>query len=224
MVRQIMERYALDSPGVLSVMLQVPREKFVAGKYINIAYEDRPVSIGFGQTMSQPYTVAFMTHLLLSLSSSLSTRKKSKEKRKDIKSWRVLEVGTGSGYQAAILSHLVKEVYTIEIIPQLAKKARKTLKKLGYKNVHVKTGSGEWGWEEEAPFDAIMVTAGLEKEVPRELLEQLKVGGVLVAPIGRGVDKQMTKYTKFKSKNKFMIKREEFGVFHFVPFIEEKNN
>lgn len=214
MVEEIQKRYNLDAPEVVSAMLQVPREKFIAKKYKDIAYSDRPVSIGYGQTMSQPYTVAFMTHLLVSGRVSVRGRKKN------ISKWRVLEVGTGSGYQAAVLSILAKEVYTIEIIPQLAEKAKKTLKKLGYKNVHVRQGSGEWGWPEKSPFDAILITAGLDKDVPQELFDQISGGGVLVAPIGRGSDKVMTKFTKAKGDR---LKKEKFGIFHFVPFVRKSN-
>lgn len=214
MVEEIKERYNLDAPEVTSAMLQVSREKFVAKKYKDIAYSDRPVSIGYGQTMSQPYTVAFMTNLLKAKSQKLSKAWPFRLKAK------VLEIGTGSGYQAAILSYLFKKVYSIEIIPELANKARKRLKKLGLKNVEVREGSGEWGWEEKAPFDAILITAGLDKDVPQELLDQLKVGGVMVAPIGKGPDKVMTKITKSKGSR---LKKENYGIFHFVPFVQESN-
>ena len=214
MVEEIKERYNLDAPEVTSAMLQVPREKFIAKKYKDIAYSDRPVSIGYGQTMSQPYTVAFMTNLLIAKSKKLSKAWPFRLKAK------VLEVGTGSGYQAAILSYLFKKVYSIEIIPELANKARTRLKKLGFKNIEVRAGSGEWGWAERAPFDAIIITAGLKKNVPHELLDQLKVGGVMVAPIGKGHDKVMTKFTKGKGGR---LEKDQHGIFHFVPFVEEKN-
>ena len=214
MVYEIKTRYGLNSPVVLSVMLQIPREKFVQPQYENVAYHDGPVPIGFGQTMSQPYTVAFMTDLLMGKGLKVKGKRKL---------GRVLEVGTGSGYQAAVLSKLAKEVYTIEIIPELALKAREILKKLKFNNVHVRTGSGEWGWPGKLKFDAIIVTAAIEKDVPEALFEQLKVGGVLVAPIGRGTDKVMTRYTKIKKQGKKELKKEEFGIFHFVPFVEEKN-
>lgn len=201
MIWEIKTRYDLDSPKVFSVMLQVPREEFISKKYRHLAYEDSPVSIGHGQTMSQPYTVAFMTDLL---------NLKGKEK--------VLEIGTGSGYQAAILSLLVKEVFTIEIIEKLSRKTNKTLTKLGFKNVHTKTGTGEVGWTEKAPFDAILVTAALDKKVPKTLFDQLKTNGVLVAPIGKGDNKIMTKYIKRKSGK---IEKEEHGIFHFVPFVSK---
>lgn len=224
MVKTIRKVYGLDDEKVLSVMLQIPREEFAPEESREVAYDDAPVSIGFGQTMSQPYTVAFMTHLAIS------------GKRYTRRNTKVLEIGTGSGYQAAVLSKLFKEVYTVEIIPELARRAKKTLKKLGFRNVYVKVGSGEWGWEEKAPFDAIIVTAGIEDDIPKELLEQLKVGGVFVAPIGRGYDKIMTRLTKLgKEKPKslenlkiercgrIVVAKEEFGIFHFVPFVREKN-
>lgn len=203
MVDVIKERYGLDASKVFSAMLQVPREKFVAKKYRVIAYNDNAVPIEHGQTMSQPYTVAFMTGLL-----NLDGHE------------RVLEIGTGSGYQAAVLSHLAKEVYTIEIIRQLADRARKRLKKLGYKNVFVKKGSGEWGWREKAPFDAIIITAGISRDLPSDLVDQLKEGGVLVAPMGGGHDKTMTKFIKGE---KGKLKKEKHGIFTFVPFVSEPN-
>jgi len=198
MVLLIKEKYNLDAPKVFSVMLSVPREKFIPSQFQDLAYDDMAVSIGFGQTISQPYTVAFMTHLL---------DLKGKEK--------VLEIGTGSGYQAAILSRLADKVYTLEIVPGLAKKAKENLKKLGFKNIEVKLGSGEFGWRQEAPFDAIIVTAGLS-EIPKELFSQLKDRGVLVAPVGVGQDKTMTKFLKREGK----INKKEYGIFHFVPFVE----
>lgn len=214
MVYEIEEKYGLRSPDVLSVMLQIPRHKFVDEKYWDAAYSDEPVPIGFGQTMSQPFTVAFMTNLVVST--------KDKGQRAKGKS-KILEIGTGSGYQAAILSYFFKEVYTVEIIRRLADRAKNTLTELGYKNVFVKEGSGEYGWKENSPFDAIIVTAGIEDKVPKALFSQLKEGGVLVAPIGKGPDKIMTRITKqSKSKNKNKYKKELFGTFRFVPFVNEK--
>lgn len=200
MVEEIRKKYGLNSPQVFSAMLKVPREKFVPQKYSHMAYSDAAVSIGHGQTISQPYTVAFMTDLLNLLGNE-----------------KVLEIGAGSGYQAALLSLLADKVYTIERIPELAQEARERLKKLGFKNVEVKTGTGELGWKEKAPFDAILVTAGMSDGTSEELLSQLKVGGVMVAPIGEGDDKTMTKFVK-KSKSK--IEKTEHGIFHFVPFVE----
>jgi protein-L-isoaspartate(D-aspartate) O-methyltransferase len=214
MVEKIKKTYKLDSPKVLSVMLQIPREKFVSRIYRNIAYDDSPVPIGFGQTMSQPFTVAFMTHLLLSNKKGVVGK---------VGKWKVLEIGTGSGYQAAVLSHIVRKVYSVEIVEKLAKKTKDKLKKLGYTNVFVKSGSGGFGWEEKAPFDAILITAGVEGRVPDMLFDQLREGGLLVAPVGRGYDKVMTKFTKKMKKGKEQIIKEKHGIFHFVPFVHEKN-
>lgn len=198
MIEEIRIRYRLNAPQVFSVMLTVPREEFVLPEYKDVAYSDAALSIGHGQTISQPYTVAFMTNLL--------------ELSKDAK---VLEIGTGSGYQAAILSQLADKVFTIERIEPLADSARERLEKLGYTNVEVKAGQGEKGWKENAPFDAIILTAGVEI-VPKILFDQLKEGGVVVAPVGIGPDKKMTKFIKKKGK----ISKKEYGIFHFVPFIE----
>ncbi|MCX7945100.1 MAG: protein-L-isoaspartate(D-aspartate) O-methyltransferase [Deltaproteobacteria bacterium] len=151
---------------VLSAMSKVPRERFIPIQLIDRAYDDGPLPIGEGQTISQPYIVAYMTEQL---------RLKGGE--------RVLEIGTGSGYQAAVLAEIVKEVYTIEIIETLSKRAESVLKELGYKNIKFKVGDGYFGWEEHAPFDAIMITAAPPK-IPQPLLQQLKVGGRLIAPVG----------------------------------------
>jgi protein-L-isoaspartate(D-aspartate) O-methyltransferase len=222
MVEKIRKDYGLNSPKVLLAMLQIPREKFVTQKYYSSAYSDGPVSIGFGQTMSQPYTVAFMTDLLLK-----GMEKIGPPSQKASAGKKVLEVGTGSGYQAAVLSKLVREVYSLELIPELAKEAKKRIKNLGFKNIYIKEGSGEWGWPDKASpacrqagFDAIIITAGIYKEIPDELFEELKIGGVLVAPIGEGMDKVMSKIVK-QSKSKFI--KTEHGIFRFVPFVEEGN-
>jgi len=193
--------YGLSSPRVFSAMLQVPREEFAPWQFRYLAYKDNALSIGHGQTISQPYTVAFMTDLL------------------DLdKNDRVLEIGTGSGYQAAILSLLAKEVYTVEIVDILAKKARKRLERLGFKNVQVKSGSGEYGWKEKAPFDAIIITAATEK-VPKELFKQLKDEGKLVAPVGGRDHQRMMRYTK---KTNGKLKKEKFQTYVFVPLVSTK--
>ncbi|MBI3397051.1 protein-L-isoaspartate(D-aspartate) O-methyltransferase [Candidatus Woesebacteria bacterium] len=197
MVEEIKEKYGLDDPKVFWAMLQVPREEFVPEEDRQGAYQNNPLPIGFGQTISQPYTVAFMTNIL---------GLKGDEK--------VLEIGTGSGYQAAVLSLLSKKVYTIEIIPELAQRAEKVLKRLGYENVSVKVGNGKLGWRDKEPFDSIIITAGLEK-VPQTLFDQLKNGGTLVAPVGVGEDKTMTKFLKINKDN---TSKQEFGIFRFVPF------
>ncbi|MGQ9457873.1 MAG: protein-L-isoaspartate(D-aspartate) O-methyltransferase [Anaerolineae bacterium] len=151
---------------VLRVMEKVPRHEFVPPEYVNQAYADHPLPIGYGQTISQPYIVALMTQLL-------------RLKRGD----KVLEIGTGSGYQAAILAELTDEVYTVEIIPQLAQAAEERLRRLGYTNVHVLNADGYYGWKEHAPYDCIIVTCAPD-HIPPPLLEQLKDGGRLVIPVG----------------------------------------
>jgi protein-L-isoaspartate(D-aspartate) O-methyltransferase len=151
---------------VLEVMRRVPRHEFVPEDYRDRAYIDAPLPIGEGQTISQPYIVAFMTQAL------------------DVQpEHRVLEIGTGSGYQTAVLASLAKTVYTIEIVPSLAERARLTLDRLGFRNVHVRTGDGYLGWPEEAPFDRVMVTAA-PPAVPKALVDQLKVGGLMAIPVG----------------------------------------
>lgn len=166
MVDQQLRVRGIKDPRVLAAMEKVPRHLFIPEEVRDQAYGDYPVAIGHGQTISQPYIVAFMTEAL--------------EVTGD---HRVLEIGTGSGYQAAILGELAGEVYTMEIIEPLAQSARETLERLGYKNVHVRAGNGYEGWPEHAPYDRIMVTAAPE-EVPPALVEQLKVGGLMAIPVG----------------------------------------
>ena len=166
MVERQIERRGLHEPRLLTAFENVPRHLFVPKELRYAAYDDCALPIGFGQTISQPYIVALMTSLL-ELSGSE----------------RVLEVGTGSGYQAAILSRLAREVYTIEFIPELAGRAEKALTGLGYVNVHVCIGDGSLGWREFAPYAGIVVTASAP-EVPNPLLEQLTDGGQLVLPVG----------------------------------------
>ena len=166
MVSDQIERRGVTAPGVLAAMSQVPRHLFVPESYRDQAYDDSPLPIGEGQTISQPYIVALMTSLL--------------ELDGDEK---VLEIGTGSGYQAAVLSKLVREVYTIEILRPLGEEARRTLAAQGCKNVHARIGDGYQGWPEAAPFDAIIVTAAPER-IPEPLLAQLRVGGRMVVPVG----------------------------------------
>ena len=163
--RQIRGRGVTD-PRVLDAMRTVPRERFVPAALAARAYDDSPLPIGQGQTISQPYIVAYMTEAL-----------------GVARDHRVLEIGTGSGYQAAVLGELAREVYTIEIVPELARGAMATLKALGYANVHVREGDGYAGWPEHAPFDRILVTAAPE-EIPQPLVEQLAPGGRLVLPVG----------------------------------------
>lgn len=162
---QLASRDIVD-PRVLEVMSRVPRHLFVLPRYLNQAYEDTPLPIDEGQTISQPYIVALMTQCL---------GLKGEEK--------VLEIGTGSGYQAAVLAHLCREVYTVEIREKLARKAADLLSRLAYKNVQVNWADGYFGWPEKAPFDAIIVTCAAN-HLPPPLLEQLKEGGRLVIPLG----------------------------------------
>jgi protein-L-isoaspartate(D-aspartate) O-methyltransferase len=166
MVSEQIEGRGIRSPDVLRVMRATPRHLFVPAGVRSMAYADHPLPIGYGATISQPYIVAFMTELLA-----------------PNRTQRVLEIGTGSGYQAAILAQLAAKVYTVEIVPELARAAAKTLRELGYSNVTARQGDGYKGWPEEAPFDGIIVTAA-PPEVPQALIAQLCKGGRLVAPVG----------------------------------------
>jgi protein-L-isoaspartate(D-aspartate) O-methyltransferase len=167
MVKQQLEKRGIRDQSVLAAMNKVPRHRFVPAMIRGLAYGDGPLPIGQGQTISQPYIVALMTELI-----------------EPKKSMRVLEIGTGSGYQAAVLSECVAEVYTIEVVPELGRGATALLRELGYRNVHVKIGDGYAGWPDHAPFDAILLTAAPPRRIPQPLLDQLKVGGRLVAPVG----------------------------------------
>jgi protein-L-isoaspartate(D-aspartate) O-methyltransferase len=173
MVDQQLRARGIAAPGVLEAMRTVPRHRFVPPAVRYLAYVDHPLPIGSGQTISQPYIVAYMTE-----AADVSPGE------------TVLEIGTGSGYQAAVLGEIAREVYTIEIIPELAERARKTLAELGYANVHAKTGDGYLGWPEHAPFDAIVVTAAPE-QVPQALVDQLALGGRMVIPVGAAVQKMI---------------------------------
>ena len=170
--RQLAARDIRD-PAVLQAMRNVPRHRFVPDSAVPFAYDDTALRIEHGQTISQPYIVAFMSQAL--------------ELDGDEK---VLEIGTGSGYQAAVLGHLARKVYTIEIVVPLADRARQVLADLGHTNVHVRTGDGYRGWPEEAPFDAIMVTAAPD-HVPEPLVAQLAPGGRMILPVGEGYDQQL---------------------------------
>jgi len=198
MVLEQIERRGIKDKNVLEAMKKVPRHLFVPEEYINEAYEDYPLPIGEGQTISQPYIVAKMTELL--------------EIKKGEK---VLEIGTGSGYQAAVLAEVGAKVYTIEILPKLAEKAKKTLSSLGYENVTVLVGDGFKGYIQEAPYDKIIVTAAPEK-IPQPLIEQLKVGGKLVIPVGK-YDQELKVVTK---KEEGIIVESVLPV-RFVPMVGE---
>jgi protein-L-isoaspartate(D-aspartate) O-methyltransferase len=166
MVNEQLKARDIRDPQVLDAMLKVPRHLFVPAGVRSQAYYDSPLPIGHDQTISQPYIVAFMTQAL-----------------KIERGHRILEIGTGSGYQAAILGVLADDVYTIEIVEPLAERARQTLAEHGYRNIHVRHGNGYLGWPEHAPFDRIMVTAAPDA-VPPALVEQLKVGGLMAIPVG----------------------------------------
>ncbi len=198
MVKTQIRARGVRDEGVLNAMLKVDRHKFVPEEIRHLAYSDRPLPIGEGQTISQPYIVALMTELL-------------ELKKGD----RVLEVGTGSGYQAAILAELADHVYTIEIIESLGRSAERLLRELGYRNIDVKIGDGYIGWEEFAPFDAIIVTAS-PPHIPQPLLDQLKEEGRLVIPVG-GFYQDLKKITKAKGQ----IKSQDIIPVVFVPMTGE---
>jgi protein-L-isoaspartate(D-aspartate) O-methyltransferase len=199
MVQQQLLTRGIKDQRVLAAMTKVPREEFVAPDSRAVSYEDGPLPIGYGQTISQPYIVAFMTEQL-------------RPKPSD----RILEVGTGSGYQAAILAELVSEVYSIEIVEPLAKNAETTLQRLGYKNVRVKIGDGYKGWAETAPFDAIIVTCAPDK-VPQALVDQLKDGGRMVIPVGERFAQQLY----LLEKKNGQLKQSVTLPVRFVPMTSE---
>jgi protein-L-isoaspartate(D-aspartate) O-methyltransferase len=168
MVEQQLRGRDIRDQRVLDAMAKVPRHRFVPAEEQSGAYTDYPLPIGFGQTISQPYIVAFMTEAL-----DLAPEH------------RVLEIGTGSGYQAAVLAELARDVFTIEIVAPLAERSRQLLSELGYRNIHVRAGNGYAGWPEEAPFDRIIVTAAPD-EIPPALVQQLKLDGLIAVPVGVG--------------------------------------
>jgi protein-L-isoaspartate(D-aspartate) O-methyltransferase len=200
MITEDIQRRGIDDRRVLQAMLKVERHLFVPESYRPMAYADRPLPIGEGQTISQPYIVALMTyHLHLTPED------------------RVLEIGTGSGYQAAVLAELAKEVYSLEIIEQLARTAQERLQALGYKNVWVKYGDGFYGWPEHAPYDAIMITCATPT-IPERLVGQLKEGGRMIVPLGNEPFIQsLTLITKREGK----IERQPLEDVVFVPMTGE---
>ena len=198
---QIRSRGVRDE-RVLRAMEKIPRHLFIDEGLIDQAYNDNPLPIGEKQTISQPYIVALMTEAL---------ELKSRDK--------VLELGTGSGYQAAILAELADRVFTIERIASLAQKARKLLESLNYYNVVIRVGDGTYGWREESPFDAIAVSAG-SPSIPRMLVEQLAIGGRLVIPVGSRYSQSLIKLTRL-SENPDDVKREDLGGCRFVNLIGE---
>jgi len=191
--------YEIADKRVIEAMKHVPREAFVSQEHYHLAYEDRPLSIGFGQTISQPFIVALMVQAL--------------ELRGDE---TVLELGTGSGYEAAILAELAQKVVTVECIPELAESARQVLDNLGYSNIEVHISSRTLGWTEEAPYDAVIVSAGAPT-VPKVLLEQLAWNGRLVIPVGSRWQQELLRVTKLRKRNRI----ENLGGCYFVPLIGE---
>jgi len=202
MVETQIKARGIKDTSVLKIMMKIPRHLFVPEGWQFLAYEDNPLPIGLNQTISQPYIVALMS-----------------EAAQITPQDRILEIGTGSGYQAAILSLLGKEVYTIERISLLAKNAEKRLHKLGYKNVHVKQGDGNKGWLEHAPYDVIIVTAAAS-DIPQELLDQLVVGGRMVVPVETLMGQQLVRLQKINHGD---FSRESLGSVSFVPFIREED-
>jgi protein-L-isoaspartate(D-aspartate) O-methyltransferase len=200
MVKNQLEARGIRNEAVLQAMLKVPRHQLVPGNVRHLAYADSPLPIGSGQTISQPYIVAFMTEAI--------------EPKPEMK---VLEIGTGSGYQAAVLAEIVAEVYSIEIVETLGKKAKKDLSELGYDNIHVRIGDGYKGWPEQAPFDAIIVTAAPE-EVPQPLIDQLKEGGKMILPVGPSGD---TQELRILEKKKGKIRSKSLFPVRFVPFTRD---
>ncbi|MBX3246917.1 MAG: protein-L-isoaspartate(D-aspartate) O-methyltransferase [Myxococcales bacterium] len=208
MVMDTIEARGVRDPRVLAAMRAVPRHRFVPEDRAPFAYADRPLQIGHEQTISQPYVVALMTELVLG----------EDEVVRDGRPMRVLEIGTGSGYQAAVLAALGVEVYSIEIVEPLARRATATLQELGYR-VHTRHGDGYRGWPEHAPFDAVLLTAA-PPEIPAPLLEQLAVGGRLVAPVGGMGDQELVVLHKTAEG----IRRERVGGVRFVPMTGEAQN
>lgn len=199
MIEKQLKNRDIRSKAVLDAMRTVPRHLFVPRNMQSYAYHDSPLPIGLEQTISQPYIVAFMT-----------------EQLKPVSGMKILEIGTGSGYQAAILAQLGCKVYTIELLEELAESARKILSDLKYNNVRVKCGNGYLGWPDEAPFDAIIVTAAPDK-IPDTLIEQLKDGGTMIIPVGPVHEVQSLKLITKKGAK---ITEKELLPVRFVPMVE----
>ncbi len=195
-----LQQKGIAHPDVLRVMRLVPRHLFVDEAMATRSYEDSSFPIGHGQTISQPYIVARMTELLME-SESLEN---------------ILEVGTGSGYQAAVLGGLVKNLHTVEVIPELYRQSRDLLYKVGYRNIRTHLSDGSWGWAEAAPYDAIMATAAPD-EIPPALIQQLKIGGRLVIPVGAQNSEQVLQVITRDSEAKYSVQNHESVV--FVPLV-----
>lgn len=203
MVRQGIIGLGVESPTVIEAMRKTPRHEFVPQEYLAQAYANHPLPIGFGQTISQPYIVALMTQELGVESGE-----------------NVLEIGTGSGYQAAVLAEMGLEVYSIEIIEPLAERARKALEENGYDEVHVRNADGYFGWPEQAPFDGIIVTAAPD-HIPQPLIAQLEVGAVMVIPVGPvGGYQELWKITRVSEEE---VQSESLGGVRFVPLTRSED-
>lgn len=200
MVKYQIKKRGITDERVLKAMRVVPRHLFVPLEYREDAYNDHPLPIGFGQTISQPYIVAFM-------SQALELKKTDK----------VLEIGTGSGYQAAILAEICDSVYSIEIVPDLARRAGETLAYLGYNNVFIKSGDGYLGWPEHAPFDALIVTCA-PTHVPEPLVEQMAEGGRMIIPVGKSISQNLVLMEKKDGK---LVERDVLPV-RFVPMLDKR--
>ncbi len=197
MVENQIRNRGINNTAVLNAMKKVPRHLFIPENYRDEAYNDYPLPIGYGQTISQPYIVAYMTEAVRPTSNK-----------------KVLEIGTGSGYQAAILAEIVNKVYTIEIVPELAKEAAERLKQMGYDNIICKYGDGYQGWQEHAPYDIIVVTAAPET-IPEPLIDQLAEGGRLIIPVGAaGAVQELILMTRKNGK----IDTRRLSFVRFVPF------
>ncbi|HXH17472.1 MAG TPA: protein-L-isoaspartate(D-aspartate) O-methyltransferase [Chitinophagales bacterium] len=201
MVKTQIESRGVKDAAVLNAMRKVKRHLFIPEESRNKAYQDGPVPIGYGQTISQPYIVAYMTEVI-----------------KPQKHFKVLEIGTGSGYQAAVCAEIVSEVYTVEIIEELGTSARKRLSNLGYQNVKLKTDDGYYGWKDYAPYDAIIVTAAAEY-IPPPLIEQLKDGGRMIIPVGSPF---MTQFLMLVEKTEGKTKTKTLFPVAFVPLTRKQ--
>jgi len=198
MVESQIRKRGVTEDRVLHAMATVPRHEFVPPYWINQAYADEPLPIGYGQTISQPYVVARMSEALLAAGPAP----------------KVLEIGTGCGYQTAVLSPLVREIYTIERIGSFVARARRALRELKIRNVHFRHDDGNVGWPGRAPFDGILLTAAPHK-VPQALFDQLAVGGRLIAPVGPDGRQELLRYTKSETR----VQRESLGLVSFVPLL-----
>jgi protein-L-isoaspartate(D-aspartate) O-methyltransferase len=199
MIDQQLKLRDIIDPSVLKAVSHIPRHEFVPVAEQSSAYDDTPLSIGFGQTISQPYMVALMTQL-------------ASPQKTD----RALDIGSGSGYQAAVLGDLCAEVYGIELVPELALKAQQTIRRLGYDNIHIREGDGYFGDPKHAPFDVILVAAAAD-EVPHVLIDQLKPGGRLIIPIGKS-SQNLVRIVKDRTSGK--IHQEDVAAVRFVPFVQ----